>query len=112
MYTSLLIQTPPPFHSDAQYYGPYLIAKANWMQSTALDTSKNSKSMQHVTRMMDCICTVQSFHSVLHFAAQGKGWVGVEGKGGGKLARLPTCFLTASNAISKLLSHLYAHTQL
>lgn len=49
------------------------------MQSTALDTSQKSKSMQRVTRMMDCIEAVQSFHSVLHFAVWGR----KGGKGGG-----------------------------
>lgn len=82
-------------HSDEQYVKPYLMAEAHWMQSTALDTSKNSKSMQGVTRMMDCNDAVQSFHCVLHSAAGGRARVG-------RIRSPANSFLTASKTISKL----------
>lgn len=87
--------------SDSSIHSPYFIDKANWTQSIALDTSKNFKSTQCVTRMMDCIYTVQSFHCVEHFNSAQHG-------GGGLWDCLSACQLVSDciQTISKLNSHL------
>lgn len=55
-YTQACFSCPS---SHSNIYGPYLIDKANWIQSTALDTSKNSKiyAMCHQSDGLHLYCS-------------------------------------------------------
>lgn len=55
--------------------------------------------MQRVTRMMDCIDAVQSFHSVLHFAARAREEGTAGGRAGGNLLACQLVFDSIQNHI-------------